>query len=275
MKKVISMVMVLMLTLGICNITTLAAENAVTVYVTISDANGDLVLTQESITVTDTDEDGKLTVNDALYAAHEAKYEGGAAAGYASATSEYGLSLNKLWGTSNGGSYGYYINNASAMGLTDTVKEGDYLNAYVFTDLTTWSDTYCYFDANTVSAKVGEEITLTLSVAGYDAVWNPVVLPVEGATITMNGVATAYKTDAEGKVTIKMEEAGTFVMSAASETQTLVPPVCVATVAEDAENQPNISTGDGNEVVVYAIVAVVALVVLVVLFLTRKKPDEK
>lgn len=275
MKKVLSMVMILILTLGICNITVFAAEDAVTVYVTIFDANGDLVLTQEAITVTDTDDDGKLTVNDALYAAHEANYEGGAAAGYASVQSDYGLSLNKLWGTANGGSYGYYVNNASAMGLTETVKEGDYVNAYVYTDLVTWSDIYCYFDANTVSAKAGEEITLTLSAAGYDASWNPVVLPVEGATITVNGAATSYKTDAKGKATIQIEEAGTCVISATSQTQTLVPPVCVLTVAEDAANEPNSNTGDGNEVIIYAIVAVVALVILVVLFLTRKKPDEK
>lgn len=275
MKKVLSMVMILILTLGICNVAVFAAEEAVTVYVTISDANGDLVLTQEAITVTDIDDDGKLTINDALYAAHEANYEGGAAAGYASAQSDYGLSLNKLWGTANGGSYSYYVNNASAMGLTDAVKEGDYLNAYVFTDLTTWSDTYCYFDVNVANAKVGEEIVLTLSAAGYDAAWNPVVLPVEGATITLNGVATAYKTDAQGKATIQIEKAGTCVISATSETQTLVPPVCVATIAQDATKEPNISTGDGNEVIIYAVVAVVALVVLGVLFLTRKKTDEK
>lgn len=275
MKKVISMVMVLMLVLGLSNVAVLAADEGVTVYVTISDAEGKLVLTQEAINVTDIDNDGKLTVNDALYAAHEAKYNGGAAEGYASAQSEYGLSLNKLWGTANGGSYGYYVNNASAMGLTDSVKNGDYVNAYVYTDLTAWSDTYCYFDVNTVSAKEGEEIALVLSAAGYDASWNPVVLPVAGATIWVDGKETQYKTDAEGKVTIKIDDAGDYIISAVSTTQTLVPPTCVATIAQDAGSGDNTITGDDENTVLYIVIAVSALVILVVLFVIRKKPNEQ
>ena len=198
MKKVISMAMVLMLVLGMSNAAVFAADEDVTVYVSVSDAEGKLVLTQEAIKVTDTDNDGALTINDALYAAHEAKYNGGAEAGYASAQSEYGISLNKLWGTANGGSYGYYVNNVSAMSLSTEIKNGDYLNAYVYTDLTAWSDTYCYFDVSTISAETEKTITLTLSAAGYDANWSPVVLPVENATITINGETTEYKTDANG-----------------------------------------------------------------------------
>lgn len=287
MKKVLSMVMVLMLLLAMCSVNVFAAEET-TVYVTVSDANGKLVLAQEAITVTDADKDGALTVNDALYAAHEAKYEGGAAAGYASSTGAYGLSLDKLWGTANGGSYGYYVNNTSSTSLADTVKEGDFINAYVITDLTAWSDTYCYFDANTVSAKAGEEINLKLSAAGYDANWNPITVPVADAAITLNGVATAYKTDAEGKVTLKVEEAGNFVVSATSETQVLVPPVCVATVeavetvATEAPaatetttpNTPN--TGDNNdEMLLYVLIAIIALVLILILIVTRKKPNGK
>ena len=65
------------------------AATDVTVLVTIADANGDLVLAMEPVTVIDIDEDGLLTINDALYCAHEEAYEGGAAAGYASAMSDY------------------------------------------------------------------------------------------------------------------------------------------------------------------------------------------
>lgn len=201
------------------------------VYVTISDDNGKLVLAQEKITVSDVDTDGMLTINDALYAAHEAKYEGGAVAGYVADYSEYGLSLNMLWGVANGGSYGYYVNNVSALSLTDTIKSGDYINVYAFTDLVSWSDTYSYFDVNTVEVKKGDEIILTLLAAGFDDNFNPVTLPVSDATITVNGMATEYKTDEEGKVTVKLTDAGMCVISAASETQTLVPPVCVANVA--------------------------------------------
>lgn len=217
------------------------------VYVTISDGNGKIVLAQEKIIVNDTDADGALTINDALFNAHEAKYEGGAAAGYSATYGAYGLSMNKLWGVVNGGSYGYYINNASAWSLTDVVKSGDYINAYAFTDLTAWSDTYSYFDVNTVVAKQDDEVSLTLLAAGFDENFNPVTLPVSDATITVNGTATEYKTDEEGKVTVKLTEAGTCVISAVSETQNLVPPVCVATVVIAETTAISETTGSVSE----------------------------
>lgn len=249
MKKIFATVLAMMLMLTTFSLTAFAegTTEIAEVYVTISDGNGKLVLAQEKIIVNDTDADGALTINDALYNAHEAKYEGGAAAGYAATYGAYGLSLNKLWGVANGGSYGYYVNNASAWSLTDVVESGDYINAYAFTDLTAWSDTYSYFDVNTVTATQDDEVSLTLLAAGYDANYNPVTLPVEGATITINGIATEYKTDAEGKVTVKLTEAGTCVISAVSETQTLVPPVCVATVAATETSAAPETTAEFSE----------------------------
>lgn len=274
MKRVAAMIMVLLI-LTTMGSTTIFAEDAdITVYVTISDAEGKLALTQKEVAVTDVDQDGALTLHDALYAAH-ANYPGGVEEGYQAVPSEFGISLERLWGTTNGGSYGYYVNNASAMGLTDTIKDGDYLNAYVYTDLTSWSDTYCYFNVNTVSAKVGEEVALTLSAASFDANWAPIVVPVADATITVNGQATQYKTDAEGNVTVKIEEAGAVVISATSNSQTLVPPVCIANVVANAENEDNNFTGDDENTIYYLIAAGVALVLMVVLFLTRKKPNDK
>lgn len=231
MKKLLAMTMILLLVLGSLGVTALAETPAsVSVYVTIADEKGALALAQEPVTVTDADQDGALTIHDALYAAHEAKYEGGASAGYAASVSAYGLSLDKLWGTANGGSYGYCLHNASAWSLLDPIAAGDYVNAYVYTDLAAWSDTYCYFDVNTATAKVGDTLTLTLSAAGYDAEWNPVTLPVEGAVITVDGEETAYTTDAAGRVTITLNKSGVCVISAVSDTQTLVPPVCKVTV---------------------------------------------
>ena len=229
MKKLLTLAASLLLA-GTCSISAMAAN----VYVTISDANGDLALAQKAVEVTDADGDGALTINDALTAAHDDNYEGGAAAGYGSGMTDYGLSMNKLWGTENGGSYGYYVNNASAWSLTDPVAEGDYVNAFVYTDLTAWSDTYCFFDVQKVDAVVGNTVTLTLSAAGYDANYNPITVPVEGAVITINGEATSYKTDANGSVAVKLDKAGTQVISAVSDTMTLVPPVCTASVSNTA-----------------------------------------
>lgn len=236
MKKIIAAALALVLMIGTNGVTVMSeTTDTVEVYVTISNDKGTLVLAQEKITVSDTDNDGAITVNDALYSAHEAKYEGGADAGYASSVSQYGMSLDKLWGIANGGSYGYYVNNISAWSLTDAIKNGDYIKAYAYTDLSSWSDTYCYFNVNTINAVEDTEVTLKLSMEGYDADWNPLVLPVEGATITLNGKTTEYKTDAEGNVTFKISDAGECIISAISETQTLVPPVCVANVEKAVE----------------------------------------
>ena len=224
-------------TIGVDDATSEAAADA-TVLVTIADANGDLAIAMAAVTVTDIDADGALTINDALYCAHEEYYEGGAAAGYASAMSEYGLSLAKLWGSENGGSYGYYVNDAAAWGLADPVKDGDRVNAFVYTDLTAWSDTYCYFDVAEADAEVGDTLTLTLTAAGYDADWNPITLPVAGATITVNGEKTEAVTDENGKATLTLSGEGELIISAVSDTQTLVPPVCVVSLPvaeEDSE----------------------------------------
>lgn len=280
MKKFLSVAMTLLLLLGTCGITVFAAETdaSATVYVTISDAEGQLVLTQEAITVTDVDADGALTINDALYAAHEAKYEGGAAAGYGSGMTDYGLSMNKLWGTENGGSYGYYVNNASAWSLADPIKDGDTINAFVYTDLTAWSDKYCFFDVNTVAGAVNSEVTLTLSAAGYDAEYNPITTPVSDAAITVNGTTTAYKTDAEGKVTLELENIGKYVISATSDTMTLVPPVCVVTVeAAPAAPEPSAdetvitSPQTGDSMAGWVVLAVSASALLAAVSVSRKK----
>ena len=128
----------------------------------------------------------------------------------------------------NGGSYGYYVNNTAAMSLADPVADGDFINAFVYTDLTGWSDVYCFFDAETVAPG---EVTLTLSAAGYDENWAPVTSPLAGAVITVNGEKTESVTDENGQVTLTVEAGD--VISAVAEDATLVPPCCVA---EDAQS---------------------------------------
>ena len=270
MRKFKTLALSLMM-LGAFSLTAFAEKTDETadVYVTIADNKGALALAQEKITVTDIDEDGALTINDALYAAHEAKFEGGAAEGFSSSQGQWGLSLDKLWGVENGGSYGYVVNNKSAMGLTDTVKAGDYINAYVYTDLTAWSDVYSFFNVNTMAISEDAEFTLTLSANGYDANWNPVVNPVEGAVITVDGVATEYKTNAEGKVTFSLTK-GDYVISAISENQILVPTVCKVAVAEGETTTDNSgdkdtttpNTGDNMNVWMFVIIGLMSTAVV-------------
>ena len=251
-KNLLIFAMVFVMLISVFSIQTFAVGETTTVYVTIS--NGSLMLSQESITVTDIDNDGVLTINDALYLAHEKKYDGGVAAGYASAKGQYGLALTKLWGVENGGSYGYYVNNVLAMGLTDTVKSGDYINAFVYTDTSMYSDTYCFFDVNNISVNEGKELTLTLSAAGFDKNWAPIVIPVADATILIDGAESSFKTDVNGKVTIKIDNAKhSYIISAKSDDSILVSPVCVASIIETTPQ-----TGD-IDLIIYIIIAVAAL----------------
>ena len=246
MKKFICVFVSLLMLFGICGISAFAegTEASAKVYVTISNGEGKLVLTQEEITVTDRNDDGILTIDEALFATHEAKYEGGAAVGYGSAYTEYGLSLTKFWGDTSG-SFGYYVNNKSSLSLADEVKDGDYITAFIYTDTTAYSDKYSFFDKNTLTVTADEEITLTLSAAGYDASYNPITVPVKDATITLNGEANEYNTDENGKVTMKLSKTGTYVISATSTTDTLVPPVLTVTVKAKT---PVISTPESGTI---------------------------
>ena len=227
MKKFLSLLLVVWMLVSL----TASAEAAPTVYVSISDDTGALVLAYVPVALTDADGDGALTICDALMLAHAAHHPEGAEAFLAEQT-EWGLSLYKLWGVENGGSYGYMLNDASAWSLVDPVKDGDHVKAYAFTDLTAFSDTYAYFTAPVAAAVVNTEIALTLNAAGYDEAWNPVTLPVAGATLTVNGEKTDIVTDENGNAVLTLAEAGTYTVSAVSETMTLVPPVCIVTVTE-------------------------------------------
>ncbi|MBP3369294.1 MAG: hypothetical protein J6L85_00950, partial [Clostridia bacterium] len=193
------------------------------VYVTIATI-GSLELKQEPIRVVDIDADDKITINDALYCAHKQCHERGVS-GYALEETVYGLSLTMLWGD-DCGSYGYYVNNKSAMSLADPVKEGDYVNAFAYKNAD-YSDVYCFFDVNSINATVGDEITLTLKAISYDANWNEITVPVQNATLMIGGEDSKYKTDANGKVTFKLELEGEIIVSAIGDEITLVPPVCV------------------------------------------------
>lgn len=241
MKKALSIIIAAIIIMSMSVICASAADTgSAVVYVTVTDSTGAIVVAAESISVTDTDGDGALTVSDALYAAHEKFYAGGAAAGYETSVTQWGLGIQKMWGTANGGSYGYYVNNASAWSLTDPVTDGDYVAAFVYTDPVGWSDNYSYFDRFMAEADAAEGLTLTYSQAGYDEAWNPVTLPVEGAVITVDGKATAFTTDSQGKVTVKFDGNGSHIVSATVEGKNLVSPVCIVNVtgAPEATEAP-------------------------------------
>ena len=100
--KIKAMLITLALTLAV--IVSCVCVSADGAKITVSIANGTLVLTEAAVDVTDIDGDGALTINDALIAAHTAYYTDGAD-GYAAANGDYGLAITKLWGVENGGSF--------------------------------------------------------------------------------------------------------------------------------------------------------------------------
>lgn len=224
MKKFLALLLTLLFI-----VSSACAADATSVYVSITDGEGNLVLAHTAVDVTDVDADGALTIYDALSCAHAAYYETGAE-GFAAENTEYGLSMTRLWGVENGGSYGYYLNNASAWSLLDAIGEEDHVKAFVYTDLTAWSDTYCFFSADTVTVPAGSELPMTLSAAAFDENYAPITVAVADATITVNGEATEIKTDAEGNFTLTLTEAGVYTISAISDTMTLVAPVCIITI---------------------------------------------
>jgi len=211
-----------------------------TIYVTIA-SEGSIVndknnsyVAQVPVTVTDRDDNGILTVDEALYATHEEYYEGGAEAGYNSYIGTYGLSLGMLWGKGTPGTTataGYWINNASCWSLEDSVKEGDYITAFNYCDTTGWSDSYSCFDKNEVEVEKGDTATLTLNAVGYDSDWNIVFSPYCGAKVIFLGetVQEAMTTDENGQVIIRFNSSfsvGTYYLMAYKEDGTIVPSVC-------------------------------------------------
>ena len=144
------------------------------VYVTVSvkgvpaQAKDGGAMLDRSVTVKDINQDGKLTYDEALTAAHDAYYEGGAAAGYGSEkTDAYGLSLTKLWGDTSK-AYGYWKNDASCWNLDDEVNDGDSLNAFVYQDAANYSDAYIRFDNATYLTPIHVVCSIGLEKAVWD-----------------------------------------------------------------------------------------------------------
>ena len=253
-KRLLAAVLVLVFAFCACTVVLASSPRPSTATVTII-SKGEFVLKNYEVVVSSDD----FNIDDALKAAHDAKYEGGSDKGYASATGDYGLYVKKLWGDESG-AFGYTVNNKMSSGLSDKVGAGDSVVAYIYTDATTYSDKYTYFDVNKANVKGGEELTLTLSYIGYDENWNAVASPLKGATITVDGEKTEYKTDAVGKVTLFLKGGKTYTVSASADS-TIVPPLCVVTVAKS------------SSAVLYIVIAVMVVcgVAAVVVVSSKKK----
>ena len=175
------------------------------------------------VTVTDRNSDGVLTYDEALVALHEAYCPGGyeIVKGF----------VQKLWDvtTTPKGSYYFLKNNvALSKGVADktsTVAQGDKLYCCVFTDEKNWSDAICYFTQTEVAAQAGKAFTLNLQGGSSMAVggYNPGNLAGAQVGIWKDGKFTAIDgavTDSKGNVSLTLNKAGTYIISATGEVQT-------------------------------------------------------
>lgn len=249
-KRFISFLLTLCMILSMVPATVLADTTGnITVNVSIAQ-DGKFVSGKDStklayipITVTDVNENDIYDIDDVLYATHQQYYDGGAENGYASENTEYGLSLRKLWGDESG-AFGYYKNNQSAMSLADAVSNGDSIYAFIYQDQTNWSDTYTYFENTNISVAKNETVSVKLNKFEFDKNWTIAVLPVVGAAITIDGNNTEYTTNEEGAVEIVFENTGRYTISATTD-YISTPPICIVSVAENAESE-NVPSEDNN-----------------------------
>ena len=189
------------------------------------------------VTVTDRNSDGILTYDEALVALHETYCPGGYDPGDGF--------VQKLWNvvTNPTGSYYFMKNNAAlSMGVNDktsTVAQGDKLYCCIFTDEKNWSDAICYFTQTEVAAQAGKAFTLNLQGGSSMAVggYNPGNLAGAQVGIWKGGKFTAIDgavTDKNGNVTLTLNKAGTYIISASGEIQTQI---------------ANWAGGNGNEII--------------------------
>lgn len=256
MKRGLSLLLALCMSVTLLPTAALAAGGAdpITVYVTISDQGGipvgknNTLMAKVPVKVTDLDQNGTFSYDEAMVATHKTYYSG-ADDGYAINQSGW---CTELWGEKNGVG-GFYCNNRSlpnGVG-TDTVAAGDYLTAFVYAEQTNYSDRYGYFNQTSVTAEVGESLTLNLLSVGYDRNWNLVSAPEAKATIGYLDAAGAFQTlnrttDSDGSVTLSFDQTGTYVVSAYGDESVLVPPVCVVTVRKAGSLESGVKTAVSN-----------------------------
>jgi len=216
-RKWLSLLLALAMVLGMMPVAAFADDAAVadpiTVFLTVSDKgvltedNGGEPMAQREVTVMDLDSSGDFTVDEALIAAHKAYNK---ESGYATGT--YGVT--KLWGTESSNLLFFVNNKGLSLGVKDDkVRDGDFLTASINADNSYYADWYTYFDKNTASAMVDEDVILTLS--GFQGMaMKPSAVYVTGAAIQLADGTALGKTDNSGKVTVSFDKAGTYVVTA-------------------------------------------------------------
>ena len=113
MRKLLASILCISILFGVCGLSVSAKDNdeVAEVYMTVYCEQKGIVECRDTFTVgvTDKDNDGVITVNDALCATHDEYRTKEAKGDYATEETEDGLKITKLWGV-EGGNYGFYVN---------------------------------------------------------------------------------------------------------------------------------------------------------------------
>lgn len=243
-KKILAWVLVLVMLSGVMPA---YAQEGIRVYFSMSrygeiveDKNGSLM----ACVPLDMSGKDEYTIDDVFLKVHEEYYIDGAS-GYQTSMSDWGLGVDMLWGDTSY-NFGYQVNggSVSVMGPDHKLSDGDYIDAVIYKNMYPDTEGYAVFDKYNGEAMVGEEYELTLNyVSGYDENWNSVFSPCSDAVITINGKATDFITDENGKAYITFQEAGEMVVSArkskVSDNKTMpaiTAPVAVITASENPKN---------------------------------------
>lgn len=248
--------------LPMSSVTVSAAKTGATatVSVTVSEAgefarsqdNFKSIMAKTDLVVDDADEDGKLTVSDALIRMHNYYCKGG----YAIRNGW----ITKFWGKDSP-ALGFYCNDQYVEEVADQkeIKTGDYISVFEYKDELSYSDIYSYFDKKNVETTVNSAVALQLQdlVVSYGENGKAIskTNPIKDAVlyhVAFDGTKTKLnvKTDENGKVNISFDKPGTYVITAGDVTvltkdwmgndvaASLVAPVCVVTVKEQAPAAP-------------------------------------
>lgn len=237
-KRLLSLLLALTMALSLATTGAWAADqDSIQVTVTIANqgaiavGKNNTLMAQVPVTVTDRNQDGKFTYEEAMVAAHKAYCEQGEA-GFAMD----GSMCSMLWGVETKNLCFYRNNEQTGYIDGQSITANDNLVAFPYMDTTGFSDRYGFFNQETVSAKTDEAVTLNLQGQGYNESWVMTTEPVVGAELEVyqNGKFQKLNvvTDDKGNSTISFDKAGKYVVSAQKSGIKWIPPVCIVTVTD-------------------------------------------
>lgn len=237
-KRLLSLLLALTMALSLATTGAWAADqDSIRVTVTIANqgaiavGKNNTLMARVPVTVTDRNQDGKFTYEEAMVAAHKAYCEQGEA-GFAMD----GSMCSMLWGVETKNLCFYRNNEQTGYIDGQSITANDNLVAFPYMDTTGFSDRYGFFNQETVSAKTDEAVTLNLQGQGYNESWVMTTEPVVGAELEVyqNGKFQKLNvvTDDKGNSTISFDKAGKYVVSAQKSGIKWIPPVCIVTVTD-------------------------------------------